>query len=790
MIYYSQMKRACSILGFCLCLAALAGCGNNLELAKDSRTDYAVVVDRTAADEVKFVARDLSRVLKKVTGADFPLVEEGDPVLANRRRIEVGTARGRRIAGERRCAALKHNGALAASVGSDVVLVGADTFGVAGAVYDFLQKQVGCRWWTPMDEQLPSAPSLSLAPFETIVNPPLECRWLITLQNVTDRLRNGNLFLIRNGFNTNGERQFPNMDFPEGMTRFRTEFSPATRLVHTLQTFVPAHDKRDYFGKHPEWFAWQKASKRRIDDRQLCFSNPGLRAEFTKNFLAAVGQKGGYGVYSITQEDYPGPFCECAECLKLVEKYRSDGGPLYDYVAEVAPKLKAQYPEALLDIIAYHKEQTQHPPKGGLAGYPDNVVLTFAPIDDDLSKPMDHPNNRGTLKDLEDWSRLVSRIWTWYYPQPYSIVMCSPYSGVRRAAKDLRLMIARGMTGAKYEHDVGREEGANFFDLHTWVFGRMFREPEADVEALVKEFCRGYYGAAADVVWRYWDDLERIVAECPDYEEFNHAPMYAYTAENLLRWNAMLAEAEEKVKGDATLVQRVRECRFGTDVQLLARYGAVSSSGLAGVPPADEVRARLTNTCLRAYARRGRKVTQAKALHDIEDYYTVAKAKNLKPAELRDVPDGRIVHVIPSCTGSGRVRIDDPESAFGYAFEDKDEAAAPSPCLPVRVYDTNAKRILAERRIAPEVMTEGRYALYKIGRFVMPRNASIIFGTSWRVQRGLAEYYQPGVDVEYDLYASIRFDGPKYFKNAKSKENHAAFGRAILVRTRQGGNKK
>ena len=119
--------------------------------------------------------------------------------------------------------------------------------------------------------------------------------------------------------------------------------------------------------------------------------------------------------------------------------------------------------------------------------------------------------------------------------------MCSPYSGVRRAAKDLRLMIARGMTGAKYEHDVGREEGANFFDLHTWVFGRMFREPEADVEALVKEFCRGYYGAAADVVWCYWDDLERIVAECPDYEEFNHAPMYAYTAENMLRWNAMLA---------------------------------------------------------------------------------------------------------------------------------------------------------------------------------------------------------------------------------------------------------
>ena len=204
------MKSECIVLAFCLCLGATAGCDKNLELANGARTDYVVVVDRTAADEVKFVARDLARVLQKVTGAEFPLVEEGDPALAGRKRIEVGTARGRRIAGEMRCAALRHNGALAASIGSDIALVGADTFGVVGAVYDFLQKHVGCRWWTPMDEYLPSAPTLTLAPFETMVNPPLECRWLITLQNVTDRLRNGSLFLIRNGFNTNGEPQFPN----------------------------------------------------------------------------------------------------------------------------------------------------------------------------------------------------------------------------------------------------------------------------------------------------------------------------------------------------------------------------------------------------------------------------------------------------------------------------------------------------------------------------------------------------------------------------------------------------
>ena len=137
-----------------------------------------------------------------------------------------------------------------------------------------------------------------------------------------------------------------------------------------------------------------------------------------------------------------------------------------------------------------------------------------------------------------------------------------------------------------------------------------------------------------------------------------------------------------------------------------------------------------------------------------------------------------------NCSGSGRQWIADQAATFGYAFEDKGEAAAPHAELPVRVYDSKAKQILVERRIKPEEMVEGQYAIYKIGRFAMSQDATIIFGSSWRVQRLLAEFYQPGADVEYDLYASIRFDGPKYFKDAKSKENHAAFGRAILVRTK------
>lgn len=786
------MKAMKNLIPVILLASVVVGCDDTLRMASDGRSDYAIVVEADAADIVKFAAWDLGRVLNQIAGAEFPLCDPKDPSLSGKKRIEVGTRRGKTMVGEGHLSGLGHNGSISASVGDDIVLVGRDDWGSAGAVYDFLQKQLGCRWWTPAgDESVPRRRELSVAPFKAIVKNPLECRWLITLPALTDARRNGNLFMIRNGYNINGESSFPNLDLPPGMKPLEPETFPATRMVHSLFTFIPPHDARDYFGKHPEWFTFRKEAGKRVDNRQLCFSNPALRREFKKNFFAEVEKRKGRGIYNISAMDISGAFCECSECAKMIAEYECDGAPINDFICEVASELKARYPEAILDILAYHKDQSQQPPNAKFPGFPGNVVLTFAPIDDDLSKNISHPNNRETLKDLIAWKKLISRIWVWYYPQPYPLMRAGqPYSGVRRSAEDLRIMIENGLTGAKFEHDIARDFGSGFYDLMCWVWGRLFREPDLDVEKLVREFCDGYYGLAADEVWAYWDELERLREEYDRFEPFNRSPVELYTGERVFQWTKMLEAAEKKVAGDAEILQRVREVRIGLDAMVLENYVRLRRSYPERLEPLDTLYGRLTNSCTRAFARRGRTVTgkdsslaRNAVFGMFEDYRKAASARGLKPAELAKVPDERIVYVLPGiAVMEDRREVADPDAAFGRAYVEDLESVSTNAYFSCNLYDTDDKTYLAKRRILASEMTEGVYKAYRIGRFRMSPKCGLFLGSSWRMSRRLWEFYQPGAVDEYELYISMKFEGPKYFPGSK-RGNRALFAQAILVRT-------
>ena len=137
--------------------------------------------------------------------------------------------------------------------------------------------------------------------------------------------------------------------------------------------------------------------------------------------------------------------------------------------------------------------QAEVPPQLGAGKrMPDNFVCVFAPIDDDFSKMLDHKNNIGTLKNLRAWAKITDKILLWYYPVVYGGVL--PSGCVERSMRDTKLMFDAGATGSYYEHDVGVFAGLNFSDLMTWLFLKMYQDPNADYRALMKEFCDYYYG--------------------------------------------------------------------------------------------------------------------------------------------------------------------------------------------------------------------------------------------------------------------------------------------------------
>jgi len=152
-----------------------------LLLAEAGQTGYAVVVAADAAAPEKTAAAELAAYLKKITGAEFAIMPRADA--AGRPVIAVGPGAAATVApdldlskaGEH---GLGDDGIVLESVGKNLVLTGAAgaTRGTIYAVYEFLERACGVRWWTPTAETVPSRPTLAVTLEPTRYVPPFVYR--------------------------------------------------------------------------------------------------------------------------------------------------------------------------------------------------------------------------------------------------------------------------------------------------------------------------------------------------------------------------------------------------------------------------------------------------------------------------------------------------------------------------------------------------------------------------------------------------------------------------------------
>lgn len=133
---------------------------NKLELSSGGKTDYVVVQGENAAEPEKFAVQELTNFLGRVTGASFPvLAESALPVKT--RAIYVGSTE---FAAKNGIEASKlgEEEWVIRTVGKDLILAGGRPRGTMYAVYEFLEKQVGCHWLAVDTEMIPSRPDLKL----------------------------------------------------------------------------------------------------------------------------------------------------------------------------------------------------------------------------------------------------------------------------------------------------------------------------------------------------------------------------------------------------------------------------------------------------------------------------------------------------------------------------------------------------------------------------------------------------------------------------------------------------
>ena len=386
---------------------------NGQTLACISLSDSASLPERTAAN-------DLAAYLKKVTGAEFPIVKPAD--VEGRQFIAVGPGAARAMApdldlvkeGEK---GLGEDGIIQKTIPSDasgpgtsLVLTGAEGSkrGTLYAVYEFLEREVGVRWWTHTEEYVPGRPTLTVRPLDTRFKPPFFFRevygWgMVHIETacwgyddsdaaVQDwakakfavRLRN-------NGSGTVMPSSLGGCLVPMGRG-------------HTFYAFLPP---KKYFKDHPEWYS-ERDGKRAGDGAQLCMTNDKMLEELSRNILIKIRELPHLGLVHVSQNDNERN-CLCAKCKALDETEGSPAGSLLYGVNKVAEAVAKEFPD--IHIVTFAYQYTRKPPR--TLRPRSNVLVQFCAMERSSTQAIDSEQNRMVMNHLKGWAAAAPKLFIW-----------------------------------------------------------------------------------------------------------------------------------------------------------------------------------------------------------------------------------------------------------------------------------------------------------------------------------------------------------------------------------------
>jgi hypothetical protein len=541
----------CATLG-----ATHARAGRSLELAAEGRALVPILLADEAIPAERTAARELAIYLSQVTSAEFEIRVEGESVPASPA-VFVGPTVFAAEAGVE-CAAMgpEEWHLLAASEG--LILCGGRPRGTLYAVYRFLEKIVGVRWWTPHEESVPRRDRLRVARLDQRGRPAFAYRDIHGLADPGP-------FFARHRINGHFSRL--------GAEHGGAERYGPPRQVHNFHVYVPPEE---WFTTHPEFFS-EIAGLRYGGEAQLCLTNPELRELVERRMSAFIRQSGDEAapegnhaprLFDFSQNDWGKP-CECDRCSAIADREGGDSGPLIDFLNQLAESIAEEHPDVLIDTLAY--AHTFDPPRT-LSPRQNIAVRLSALYDRNFAVAVSHPDNQRYLMALRGWSAKTRHLRIWDYTVTFGPDGDLPLPNLSLLSEDYRLYLDHGVDGIFVQHEY--PIAADMRDLKLWVLMKLLEDPRQSLRALVVDFTDGYYGRAGKAIRRYLRRLETAAEKSPAELGYPvQSSDYVYLdGEFLVQAQAIFDRAERTLRGDPLLLRRVRHARISLDRATMTHY--------------------------------------------------------------------------------------------------------------------------------------------------------------------------------------------------------------------------
>ena len=356
-----------------------------------------------------------------------------------------------------------------------------DQGGSLNAVYEFL-RGLGVRWYMPgeLGTIIPRTKTIALPRVDRVVRPEFNWR-MVTISVYFSSGRDDILWYLRQGWN-HGEV-----------------------IGHWSHGLRNVTSRPETMEKHPEYYALLRGvrlTKTALGHgNQPCLSSEGL-VKAAVRFGRAMYDTYGLPMVSMMPQD-GFQFCECRLCKGKDTPKRGREGMHSDYVwgfvNRVAKELYKTHPNRGVNCLAYG---TYQQPPETIERLSPNV---YVGIIHGRGRTFDDPKSRARSQALiAAWRKKTdSRFWTWeHYPFTHrsaSIPFYYPHAiagGIRAIRKDFLGEFIEGPIGPFKLRGHGLH-APGFGHLNFYVTGRFQWDADQDVDALLNEYYRLFYGPAA-----------------------------------------------------------------------------------------------------------------------------------------------------------------------------------------------------------------------------------------------------------------------------------------------------
>ena len=499
---------------------------------------FTIVKPAPASASQQYAAEELQKFTEQMIGVKLPIVTDEAPLPAQA--ILLGNTRytAQLLGAPVDMAALGEDGFRLKTCASHLLVIGGPTRGTLYGVYELLERFGGCRWYTTWHSVIPTRETLTLPVLDETQKPAFAMREPFWFD-----MFDGDL-AARNKANGNSMRL---TEKHGNKIRFGGDL-----FVHTFEILCSS---AEFFDQHPEYFS-EINGKRRKEHTQLCLTNPDVLKIVTERLLARIRKDPTAKLFSVSQNDWHG-FCTCPACKAIDDHEESHAGTLITFVNQVAEVVEREFPNVWIETLAY--QYTRKPPK--TVRPRRNVVPRLCSIECDFAKPLDQSafkQNLSFVEDMRGWSAMTDKLYVWDYTTNFRDYT-GPFPNVLALQGNVRFFRDNHVVGL-FEQGAYQGRHADFAELKAWLLAKWLWNPDLPLEPLLKDFFEGYYGKAAPIVRKYFDEAHTFYEGKSDRPLviFEDVSRSALSDDFLLRATSLWQQAEEAVKDSPAQAYNVR----------------------------------------------------------------------------------------------------------------------------------------------------------------------------------------------------------------------------------------